>query len=83
MLFTPQNILLAGSVLFLISIFASRAAYRFGVPVLLLFLIIGMLFGSDGLGIQYNNAYSAQFIGILALTMILFFPVVLILVIKR
>lgn len=72
MLFTPQNILLAGSVLFLISIFASRAAYRFGVPVLLLFLVIGMLFGSDGLGIQFNNASSAQFIGILALTMILF-----------
>ncbi len=72
MLYNLQNILLAGSVLFLISIFASRAAYRFGVPVLLLFLIIGMLFGSDGLGIQFNNASSAQFIGILALTMILF-----------
>jgi len=72
MIFTPQNILFVGSVLFLISIFASRAAYRFGVPVLLLFLVIGMLFGSDGLGIQFNNAASAQFIGIIALSMILF-----------
>lgn len=55
MLFTTQNILLAGSVLFLISIFASRAAYRFCVPVLLLFLLIGMLFGSGGLGIELKN----------------------------
>jgi cell volume regulation protein A len=62
MVLNPQYILLGGSVLFLISIFASRAAYRFGVPVLLLFLIIGMVFGSDGVGIQFNNASTAQFL---------------------
>lgn len=72
MVLNPQYILLGGSVLFLISIFASRAAYRFGVPVLLLFLIIGMVFGSDGVGIQFNNASTAQFIGVVALSMILF-----------
>jgi len=69
MVLNPQYILLGGSVLFLISIFASRAAYRFGVPVLLLFLIIGMVFGSDGVGIQFNNASTAQFIGVVALSM--------------
>lgn len=50
----------------------SKAGYRFGVPTLLVFLLVGMLFGSDGLGVQFNNASSAQFIGMLALSIILF-----------
>ncbi len=60
------------SFLFFISIMASKAGFRFGVPVLLLFLIIGMLSGSDGLGIQFENFHLAQVIGTLALCMILF-----------
>ncbi len=39
---------------------------------MLIFLLVGMLFGSDGLGLQFNNASSAQFIGMLALSIILF-----------
>ncbi len=72
MVINAQNILFIGSILLFISIIASRAAHRFGVPVLLLFLGVGMLFGSDGLGIQFNSAAIAQFIGITALCMILF-----------
>ncbi len=72
MVINTQNIRLIGSVLLFVSIVASKAAHRFGVPVLLMFLIVGMLFGSDGLGIQFNNASIAQFIGIVALCMILF-----------
>lgn len=72
MVFSSENILLIGSVLFFLSIVASKTSHRFGVPALLLFLIIGMLFGSDGLGIQFHNAEEAQFIGILALSIILF-----------
>ncbi|MDD3162145.1 MAG: potassium/proton antiporter, partial [Bacteroidales bacterium] len=65
----PGNILLIGSVLLFLSVIAGKAGYRFGVPALLLFLGLGMLFGSDGiLGIQFDNPNSAQFIGTLALT---------------
>ena len=69
---TSENILLIGSVLLFVSILAGKTGYRFGVPVLLLFLFVGMLFGSDGLGLQFSNMESAQFIGMVALTIILF-----------
>lgn len=36
------------------------------------FLVVGMLFGSDGLGLQFHNAKEAQFIGMVALSIILF-----------
>lgn len=49
------NILFLGSILLFISVVAGKAGYRFGVPALLLFLGVGMLFGSDGLGIQFHN----------------------------
>ena len=41
--------------------------YRFGVPTLLLFLFTGMLFGSDGLGLEFNSHEDAQLIGMLEL----------------
>lgn len=72
MIFTAENVLLAGSILLFISIVVSKTGYRFGVPTLLLFLLVGMLFGSDGLGIQFHNMDEAQFIGIVALSIILF-----------
>ncbi len=67
-----QYILLGISVLFLISIAASKAGYRLGVPALLLFLVVGMLSGSDGLGIQFENIQIANNIGTFALCIILF-----------
>ena len=66
------NILLVGAVLLFVSIIAGKAGHKFGVPVLLLFLGVGMLFGSDGLGIQFNSPTAAQFIGMVALSVILF-----------
>lgn len=72
MIFTAENILLIGSVLIFSSILISKTGYRFGIPTLLLFLIVGMLFGSDGLGLQFNSASDAQFIGMIALSIILF-----------
>ena len=57
----------------LAGIMAGKVGTRFGVPALLLFLITGMIFGSAGLGIQYNDAGHTQFIGMVALTVILFF----------
>ena len=72
MIIDSSNILLIGSILLFFSIIAGKAGFRFGVPVLLLFLGVGMLFGSDGLGIQFNNPKVAQFIGMIALSVILF-----------
>ena len=65
--------LLVGSLLMLAGIIAGKVGTRFGVPALLLFLITGMLFGSAGLGIQYNDTHKTQFLGMIALTVILFF----------
>ncbi len=70
---TTENILLIGSFLLLISILVGKSSYKFGVPTLLLFLIVGMLAGSDGIGgIYFNNPKIAQFIGIVSLNFILF-----------
>ena len=72
MWFTAENILLIGSILLFVSILVSKTGYRFGVPALLLFLVVGMLFGSDGLGLQFHDVREAQFIGMVALSIILF-----------
>ena len=67
-----ELILLVASVLFFLSILAGKASSRFGVPALLLFLGVGMLSGSDGLGIVFENNLIAQNIGTVALCIILF-----------
>ena len=72
MIFTPENALLVGALIWFVSILLSKTGYKFGVPVLLVFLLIGMLLGVDGLGIQFDNYKHAQVIGMVALTIILF-----------
>lgn len=72
MFFTTENILLIGSILLFVSLIVGKTGYRFGVPALLLFLMVGMAFGSDGLGFQFDNPGLAQFIGMIALSIILF-----------
>lgn len=72
MVFSAGNVVLIGSILLFVSIVVGKTGYKFGVPTLLLFLMVGMLFGSDGLGIQFHSAEEAQFIGMLALSIILF-----------
>ena len=64
--------LLILSVLFFLSILAGKASSKYGVPALLLFLGVGMLFGSDGLGIEFKNIQIAHTIGTIALCIILF-----------
>ncbi|WP_026474195.1 potassium/proton antiporter [Alkaliflexus imshenetskii] len=68
-----DHILLIVSLLLLVSILAGKTSYRLGIPTLLLFLIIGMLAGSEGFGkIPFDDPERAQFIGIIALNYILF-----------
>ncbi|MCH7403519.1 potassium/proton antiporter [Belliella kenyensis] len=69
---TIENILLIGSTLLFLSILAGKTSYKFGVPTLVLFLMVGMISGSDGLGIHFDNPEIAQFIGIVSLNFILF-----------
>jgi cell volume regulation protein A len=70
---TIENILLVGSLLLFVSIIVGKTSYKFGVPTLLLFLAIGMLAGSDGIGgIHFDNPQIAQFIGIVALILFCF-----------
>lgn len=64
--------LLIGAVLIYVSILMSKTGFKFGVPTLLIFLIVGMLFGTDGLGLQFDSPKVAQFIGVVAMSVILF-----------
>jgi len=77
-----EFILLIMSLLFFTSIFTDRIGSRYGVPALLLFLAVGMIFGPEGLGkwmtedgdgfISSINIGSAQVIGTISLCVILF-----------
>lgn len=68
-----EHILLAVSILLFLSVMASKASAKLGVPALLLFLLLGMLAGSEGPGgIYFDNAAWAQSVGVVALVLILF-----------
>lgn len=68
-----NQLILIGAGFLVISIVASAVSTRLGAPLLLVFLLIGMLAGEDGPGrIQYNDISSAHLIGTLALAIILF-----------
>jgi len=70
---TSENILLVGSILLFLSLVAGKTSYRFGIPVLILFIAVGILAGSEGIGdIYFDNPKVGQFIGIIALNFILF-----------
>lgn len=72
MILTTGNIMFVGSLLLMAGILIQKPGYKFGVPALLLFLLVGMAFGSEGLGLQFNDMHAAQFIGMVALSVILF-----------
>ncbi|MBP6635643.1 MAG: potassium/proton antiporter [Paludibacter sp.] len=69
---TIELFLLIASILLFFSLIVGKSGYRFGVPVLLLFLFIGFAAGSDGLGLQFGSPKIAQYIGVFALNIILF-----------
>lgn len=70
---SSEPLLLGAAVLVLGGVLASKLANRLGVPALLLFIGIGMLAGSDGIGgIEFEDVELAQGIGVAALALILF-----------
>ena len=71
-LITSENILLIGSVLLIAGVLIGKTGYRTGLPILLVFLLVGMAFGTDGVGIKFSDMHTAQFIGMIALCIILF-----------
>jgi cell volume regulation protein A len=72
-MFLIDQIILLSALLILIGIVSSKLSARVGLPVLVLFLIVGMLAGEDGPGgIFFDNAKGAHALGTLALALILF-----------
>ncbi len=63
---------LVATALVFLAAFSSLIAFRFGAPLLLLFLTIGLGAGVDGLGIEFSNFPLAYVIGSLALAVVLF-----------
>ncbi|MDE7408228.1 MAG: cation:proton antiporter, partial [Muribaculaceae bacterium] len=72
MILNANNIMLVVAVLLTLSVLVGKAGSRFGMPTLLLFLGVGMLAGVDGFGIHFDSAETAQFIGMVSLSIILF-----------
>ena len=73
MVLAIENIFIGTAVLLLLSIISSKASSKLGIPALLLFLTVGMLAGSEGIGgIDFDDPELAKSIGDLALTLILF-----------
>ena len=67
-----ENLLLLCSILIFVAILVTKLGSRFGVPSLLLFLLLGMVVGADGLGLHFDDYEVAESIGHFAMTIILF-----------
>jgi cell volume regulation protein A len=67
-----DDLLLVASILVFFAIMTTKIGSRFGVPSLLLFLVLGMAVGADGLGLHFEDYELAETIGHFAMTIILF-----------
>lgn len=68
-----ELMIISGLVL-LICITSSKMLYKFGVPMLLIFIVLGMLFGSDGIvGIYFDNYDLTSTLCSIALVFIMFY----------
>jgi cell volume regulation protein A len=66
-----DSVLLVSAVVMLVAILAVRISVRVGLPSLLIYLLMGVLLGEEGLGIQFENANVAHALGFAALVLIL------------
>ena len=67
-----EHMLLLCSVLIFAAVLVTKVGSRYGVPSLLLFLLLGMVAGKDGLGVRFDDFELAEGIGHFAMTIILF-----------
>ena len=67
-----DHLLLLASVLVFFAILITKVGARFGAPSLLLFLLLGMVVGADGIGLKFEDYEIAESIGHFAMTIILF-----------
>lgn len=67
-----ENLLLLASVLVFVAVLITKVGVKLGAPSLLLFLLLGMLVGSEGLGLKFEDYEIAESIGHFAMTVILF-----------
>ena len=68
-----SNIVLGISTVILLCVIAQRFSYKLGIPALILFMFVGMLFGSDGIfKIPFDDFRSAEMICTIALIFIMF-----------
>jgi cell volume regulation protein A len=71
--YSIELILFGASLLLLLSIIASKVASKLRVPALIIFIFVGMIAGSEGPGgIEFDNAWAAQLLGVIALAFIIF-----------
>ncbi|KIL45525.1 potassium/proton antiporter [Jeotgalibacillus campisalis] len=71
--FGIDSFVLLGGLLLICGVIVAKFSNKLGLPSLVLFILVGMIIGSDGLGIVYfDNMNTAQLIGIMALIIILF-----------
>ena len=72
-MFLIDTLILGVGVMLLLGIVSSKLSSRLGVPVLVLFLLLGILAGSEGIGgIEFENYRLAHAIGTVSLAVILF-----------
>ena len=72
-MFLVDTIVLVTGVVLLLGIASSKLSARLGMPVLVLFLLVGMFAGSEGIGgIDFENYRLAHAVGSVALAIILF-----------
>jgi cell volume regulation protein A len=68
-----NNYILASSVILLFSVLLSKSSRRFGLPILIIFMLIGMLAGSEGFGgIAFENYELTHSLSLIALCLIIF-----------
>ncbi len=68
-----NNFILVGSIILFLSVLLSKSSSRFGFPILIIFMVVGMISGSEGLGgIQFENYELTHSLSLVALCLIIF-----------